>query len=77
MKVSERSVRRAKNIGHRQDLVQAVAAGTMSLHQAWLEATGKRPQSGLDRLRAAYRAATLDEKAAFVAEIMDIVDRSA
>lgn len=75
MKVSERSVRRAKNIRHRPDLVHAVTAGTMSLHQAWLEATGKRPQTGLDRLWTAYRAATPDEKAEFIAEIMDIIER--
>lgn len=74
MQVSERSVRMAKAIKHRPDLVAAVSAGSMSLNRAYLEGTGKSAPSGLDRLRAAYRAATIDEKAEFVAEIMDTID---
>ncbi|MER9723113.1 MULTISPECIES: hypothetical protein [unclassified Mesorhizobium] len=67
MQVSERRVRMAKAIKHRPDLVAAVTAGAVSLKEL-TDATGKVKASGLERLRAAYRAATVDEKAEFIAE---------
>lgn len=76
LRVGVRGVYKAKIVRRqRPDLADEVAAGRMTLNKAWQAATGKQASTTGDRLHAAWKAASADEKGEFIAMILDLVDR--
>lgn len=75
LELSERNIYKARLVHRtRPDLGQKVLAGEMTVHRAWLEATGREPPSTRDKLWAAWKAASADEKSEFIAMIWDAID---
>lgn len=63
MRISERQLYKAKEIFAlgRGDLMEKVDAGEISLHFAWLEATGRQKATSWDRLVTAWNNATPED----------------
>ncbi|MBX3580033.1 MAG: hypothetical protein KF723_22745 [Rhizobiaceae bacterium] len=72
--MSERSVRMAKRVARDATIAAAVRSGDMTLNRAYLMVTGKTKRSQLEALRAAWRAASADERAEFLADIAEVLD---
>jgi hypothetical protein len=77
MGVSERMVYMAKAVLRlRLDLETDLATGAMSMREAYRIATGRKKQTGLDRLVTAWRNAADDERVQFMAIICDVDEPS-
>ncbi|WP_152529651.1 hypothetical protein [Aliihoeflea sp. 2WW] len=76
VEMSERNVYKHREIIRlgRTDLIERMNAGELSLHAAWLAATGRQRPSSRDRLWSAWAAASVEEKAEFVVWIWDQFD---
>lgn len=73
LQISERNVYKVREIMRlgRDDLLNKMAADEISVHAAWLDATGRSAPSPRDRLRAAWTSAPTEVKAEFIAWIWD------
>jgi hypothetical protein len=68
--VSERQLHKAGEImRYRPDLMEKVTAKEISLHSAWLEATGREKDTSWIRLVRAWNNATPDDRARFMEEM--------
>jgi hypothetical protein len=68
--ISERQMHKAGEImRYRPDLMPKVTAKEMSLHAAWLEATGREKDTSWDRLVRAWNSATAEDHARFLEEL--------
>ena len=55
--------------GHRDDLLAAVQAGTLSIDKAYRLATGKVPETPLEALHRAWQRASLADRQQFLREV--------
>jgi hypothetical protein len=68
--VSERQLHKAGEIiRYRPELWERVKAGELSIHAAWLEATGREKDTSWMRLVRAWNNATPDDRARFMEEM--------
>lgn len=75
LELSERNIYKARLVHRtRPDLGAKVIAGEISVHRAWLEATGRAPPSTRDKLWSAWLAATDEDKAELVAMIWELIE---
>ncbi len=83
VQMSERNVYKWREIMRlgREDLLDRMNKGELSLHAAWKLARGKTETSSKkstrDALREAFAAATLQEQGEFIAEIWDMIEEDA
>lgn len=67
MNVSERLIYMARTVRRlRPDLGDEITAGKMSVHAAWIIATGKTKPTSWDRLVAAWNNANESDKSRFI-----------
>jgi hypothetical protein len=72
----ERSVYKYREVLRlgRDDLIDQVVAGDMSVHRAWMIATGRKAPSSRDRLMKAWAAASKEDQAELVAVIWEMIE---
>jgi hypothetical protein len=68
--ISERQMHKVGEVmRYRPDLMDKVAAKEMSVHAAWLEATGRDKDTSWDRLVRAWLNATYEDRCRFLKEV--------
>jgi hypothetical protein len=70
LNVSERNVYKAIQVKRlRPDLEPEIMAGRLSLHRAWLMATGNAPPTPYEKLRKAWNGASEDDRRRLLIEL--------